>query len=337
MKRVKLLRALELVKPGVSTKDVIEQANSFAFLENKIVSYNDEISISYPFEDIGFVGAVKAEELYLFLSKLKHEDIDIEITESELLLTAGKSKAGLKLQQNILLPLEELGKISAWEKLPDNFVDALTFTHAAASKDMAYPVLTCVHIREDGVIEASDNYKISRFTLGEKMPCSSFLLSAAIIKELINFEIVAIADSFGWKHFKTKDDVVFSARIFEGVFPNIDNIILGDKKAIFTFPKTFKESLERAVVFSKNEYTAEKEIKITISDKKIKIECASEYGWFEEYTNLRYTGESIAFLVHPDFLKEILLQITTCCVFENVIKFIGADWEHFIRLYEMEK
>ena len=45
--RLILQKALETVKPGLANKEMIEQATSFAFMKDKVVTYNDEISISY--------------------------------------------------------------------------------------------------------------------------------------------------------------------------------------------------------------------------------------------------------------------------------------------------
>ena len=60
----KLRQALEIVRPGLANKEVIEQATSFAFMDGRVVTYNDEISISHPVEGIEIEGAVKADQLY---------------------------------------------------------------------------------------------------------------------------------------------------------------------------------------------------------------------------------------------------------------------------------
>ena len=47
--RKELLDTLSIVSPGVSNKEMaIEQATTFAFLKDRVVTYNDEISISHP-------------------------------------------------------------------------------------------------------------------------------------------------------------------------------------------------------------------------------------------------------------------------------------------------
>ena len=117
MRRSDLLAALETVKPGLSNKEMIEQATSFAFLGDRIVTYNDEISISHPVQNLNIEGAVQAEELYKLLSKLKKEDIEITTIDNELQIKCGRTKAGLTLQQEIKLPLEEITGKRKWKKV----------------------------------------------------------------------------------------------------------------------------------------------------------------------------------------------------------------------------
>ena len=71
MKKSDILQALTIVKPGLSSKDVIEQANSFAFIDGRIITYNDELSISHPIPGLAIEGAIKADVLYGLLSKIK--------------------------------------------------------------------------------------------------------------------------------------------------------------------------------------------------------------------------------------------------------------------------
>ena len=72
----KIKEALAIVKPALANKEILEQTTSFAFLNGRVVTYNDEISISHPFES-DFEGAVKAEELYGLLSRTTKEEVSL--------------------------------------------------------------------------------------------------------------------------------------------------------------------------------------------------------------------------------------------------------------------
>ena len=64
IKRAELKEALETVKPGLASKEIIEQSTSFAFMGDKVVTYNNKISMSHPVKGLDITGAVKADEMY---------------------------------------------------------------------------------------------------------------------------------------------------------------------------------------------------------------------------------------------------------------------------------
>jgi len=101
-----LQKALEIVKPGLASKELIEQATSFAFINGCVITYNDEISISHPVDGLELEGAIQAEKLYSILTKLKTDEIEVTINDKEIILQSGKSKIGLTLQSEIKLPLD---------------------------------------------------------------------------------------------------------------------------------------------------------------------------------------------------------------------------------------
>ena len=86
-----LKQALEIVKPGLANKEIMEQSTSFAFIDDKVVTYNDEICISHPVPDIGIKGVIKAEEMYNFLGKVKTEEITVTQEENEIVLKSGRA------------------------------------------------------------------------------------------------------------------------------------------------------------------------------------------------------------------------------------------------------
>ena len=330
MERSKLQEALERVKPGLSKNEVIEQATSFAFMGDRVVTYNDEISISHPVEGLDITGAVKAEELYQLLNKLKKDEITLEASENELLLTSGKVKAGLTFQQEISLPLEEVGEIGDWKKIPEGFCDALKFVVPTASRDMTRPAFSCVHVRKDGIIESSDGFRVTRMTIG-KVGLPDCLIPAFVAKELTKYPITHQASGEGWRHFKTEDGTVFSCRILEEQFPDIDGKgILNVEGESLEFPATLSEALDRAGIFAKRDHYSEEEVTLTIGNKKILVEGQCDSGWFKESVNLRYTGEVISIIIHPDFLKDMLSKIQSCVIGEKSMKFAGENWEHVV-------
>ena len=326
-----LQKALELVKPGLSNKENIEQTTSFAFMNGHVVTYNDEISIQHPIKDLDLTGAIQAEELYNLLSKLKTEEISLTKEGNEIIIESGKAKAGLKIEDEIKLPLQEIEGKREWKELPENFIQALQFVLHTCSSDMSKPVLTCIHCNKD-VIQASDGFKIAKFTLDNELSISEFLIPSRSAIAVIKIKPIKIALTNGWVHFKTKNNTVISCRIFEDNFPETSHLFKLKESVKLIFPKDLSEILDKVKVFTKADFITEEEAFIVIKDKKLKIRAESEQGWFEETMNMRYKGDGIEFFINPVFLQTVLKKSNECKLDNNKIFFEGENWKYLIML-----
>lgn len=329
--RQELLDALEIVKPGLANKEIIEQSTSFAFMEGRIVTFNDEISISHPVSGLNITGAVKAEEFYGILNKLKKEEITIVLKENELILKSGSSKAGLVLQAEISLPLDEIEEINKWGRLPANFVEALKFTVHATSRDMSRPILTCVHINKDGFVEASDSNRVALFELIKEMPVDTFLIPSHTVLEIIKMAPTKVAKSPNWIHFKTKKGTIISCRIFVDSFPDTKEILKVQGVQI-EFPKIVQEVLDRASVFAKREQSLDENVTISLEDHFMNIESKSDFGWFKERIKIEFDLIPISFNITPNLLMDILNKTHTCIISDTMIKFEASLWQYVIAL-----
>lgn len=334
MNREDILNALEIVKPGLASKEHIEQSTCFAFKDGKVVTFNDEISVSHPVEGLeGLEGAIQANEFYQVLCKMKTNEIEIEIEGSEVRLKSGRAKAGLVLQEKIRMPLEAIGEKSKWKKIPEGMLDALKFVSFACSSDMSRPIITCVNVKSDGTIEASDSYRIISYKMNEEVPISSFLLPASTIRRLGGCKPTQISEGYGWVHFMTSAGTEYSCRTFFGdTFPDISKFMKVQGED-FELPRAIEEVLDRAAIFS-NEADSNA-VTITIKPKRIVIRGQSDTGWFEEDMNLKYRGPEKQFTIRPELLKDVVKMLRKCILGENAIKFIGDNWE-YVGVLEMK-
>jgi len=331
----KLKNALEQVQPGLANKELIEQSTSFAFMDGQIITYNDEISISHPVKELETIkGAVKADELYRLLSKIKKEEVEILLEENEILIKSGRMKAGLKLQHEIKLPLEEIGKVGKWKDLPNDFVKALRFTMGVCSPDMSRPILTCVHVSKEGHVEASDSQRIARYEL-ENVPIT-FLIPATSTAELVKLNPIKIAQGQGWVHFQTKDNTIISCRVYDEEFVKVEQYLKMEGGIELTLPKSTDGVLEKARVFSKRDHLLDENVVITLQDKRMKIQAESESGRFEEEMNIRYDEEPISFTIIPYLLEDILSETNVCLLCEDRLKFEGENWQYVTALLGMK-
>lgn len=334
--RKKLQEALERVRPGLSNNEVIEQSTTFAFMNGRVVTYNDEVSVSHPVEGLDELsGAVEASKLYPFLNKLTGDEVRMSMNEKfELVVASGKARAGFLLQQEIKLPLnEEVAQKGKWKLLPENFVKAISFVITACGSSMNRPVLTCIHVNRAGYVEGSDGYRIARYELSGEMPVDTFLIPAASASDLIKISPNRIAEGKGWVHFRTVDKTEFACRIFEDKYPNTVPFLKVEGKAL-TLPKDINDMLNRASIFAKRETILEESVKISLEKGILRMNSDDETGWFEEETEMDYKEGKMHFSIAPYLLRSILNETQGCTLGEQRIKFEGEGWKYVSLLRE---
>lgn len=337
IKKEELRNALSIVKPGLASKEIIEQTTSFVFVKDILVTYNDEICITHPI-NLGITGAIKADEMYNFLSKVKTDTINVEITKSEIVMKAGRAKVGFSLKSEILLPInEEMAEKEDWKNLPKNFIKASKFAAACASDNMSNAKLTCVNYdKGTGKVSATDNYRVVQWDLRKKLPFKTTLIPATSVREVIKIKPKFVAQGNGWVHFKNEEGTTISCRVFNEKFVDIEAIINVEMEEglLFTFPDKFTEILERAEIFTKSQAKDNEEsIDVIMDGKLLKVECASLTAWFKESIPVKgYKGQEFSFKITPYLLKDILKETNVCMVHEHLLKFESGDWTYLSTL-----
>lgn len=334
MKRADLLRALEIVKVGLTSEEgTVEQGSSVVISDSRLYTYNDSVSVSAKVDGFAknFKGAVHAKELIKLLGKLKAEDIEVELQDNEVIMKSGRAKAGFALQQEIKLPLSEIGKRSGWKELPNDFAKALAFVMTTCARHSSRPILESINIKKDGTLESTDNLRISIYKIG-KLPVNSFLLPGSTAQILSNYNLGFIAEGQGWIHFKTVDEAVeFSCRIYDDEFPNVSKM-LNVEGTKLELPAKTQEVLDRAAIFCAEKSLEDQKVIVSVSDKRMKMQVESDVSWFEEETNMAYKGKPVSFTINPSLLTMILNKTRVCTVGTNSLKFADGPWQHVVQL-----
>lgn len=326
MKKSDLLTALEIVKPGLANKEIVDQATSFAFIDGGVTTFNNEISISHPVTGVNIEGAIQASELYQFLKKVKVEEIEMETTDNEIILKAGRSRAGLIRQAEIKLPLKEINEHKNWQPIPEHFLKAIEMTSGVCAQSVTKPIMNSVHICDKGYVEGSDNYRIMRHRIG-KLPMKTFLIPSGSAKELLKLDLVEMAEGKGWVYFRSKTGTVISCRMFADKYPNTDTFLKVTGTEI-TFPADIREILERAEIFCNSTKIADDTVEITLKSKRLLFSSKSDTGWFKESVETDYNGAPITFLITPTLFRNILNETKSGVLSERFLKFQGVNWEY---------
>jgi DNA polymerase III sliding clamp (beta) subunit (PCNA family) len=326
--------ALEIVKPGLATKVTnIEQVTSFAFTGTSVITYNDEICLQHPIDANGLSGAIEAEKLYKFLTKIKTETIKVENTETEITLKSSRVKALFNLDSEIKLPIDDnnLNNDKKWKKVPSDFISALQMARGSASKDMSDPKLTCVHINKKGFIESSDSHRIFNYKFEDKLPCKTVLIPAETVLTIVRINPTKVASSDEWIHFKNEANTILSCRVLNEDFVETGEFLETEKKGInLKFPKELADALDTAEIFS--DVTTNNIVTVSVKKKKITVIAESETAKYKEELDMESKSESFAFQITPYLLKDILKQTTTCTIYKDRLLFQGDNWKYVTEL-----
>lgn len=326
--REQLMKTLALVRPGLATKENIEQSTSFVFMDGRVFTYNDEIAVSHPV-DFGMDGAVSATEFFNLLSKTKESELTAEVTESGLVIKGKKYKASIRLQAEITLPIDQISPPDKWNELPEDFADAVKFCLFSLGRDMTKPVLTCIHADAD-VVESCDGFRLTRRFFEKSAFDKPILIPGNAAKDLTSYKPTHYSVVGGWLHFKTAEDTMFSCRTFDQLeFPNLDKFI-SDEGGKLKFPSDMKETLDRAGIFSNS--SNRDHVKIALKEGEMVVRGEGETGWFEEVCRVRYKGEPCHFFLAPQFLQTVLDINDEALVSTGSLQFESDAFIHVVSL-----
>jgi hypothetical protein len=278
---------------------------------------------------VGVHGAIEANALYKFLERISADDITLSADDKEVIIKAGRAKAGFTLHSEIAMPLQEVPEPKRWVKLPDGFCDVINTIAMVCATDMSRPLLTCVHVDgKKGIVEGSDSRALMRSTV-PRFNCRAFLLPARIAQIAARYALEETANSKGWQHFKSNEGTLIHCRVFEDNYPDTSQHL--DVEGISVrLPKDMHTVLERAGVFSGSLLQSTPVVAIRLADGEALVRARGDSGWFEERMPVRYKKEPLAFGINPMLLQRILTDTNECTIGERTLGFKGDNWKYAV-------
>ena len=330
--RKKLVTALDQVVPGLAGKEIIEQTHSFIFKDGEVLTFNDEISVRFPI-NIGIEGAVKASEFHKLISKLKDTEIELTQEKGEIRVKGKRTRAGISMESEISMPLDEIQPPEKWDKLPKDFGDAVSFCLFSVSTDMTKPILRCLSVKGSRII-SSDDFRITKHRI--KKIAKEFLIPGSVARQLIPYKPVKYAIVEGWLHFKNEEGVIFSCRTYQEKYPNVTKFL--DVEGVeVVLPKKLPAILERAGIFTKTKFEQDSCVKILIKKGKIIVKGKGDSGWMRESCNIKYKGEPVEFIINHEFFAQTLELLRKATIGDTSLKLTGDRFVHVVRLIAEEK
>lgn len=344
-----LLRVLAKTKAAVDITGVskVEQAQDFVFNGNRVVAYNDRISISAPLPEDAGQFTVDANRLYQTLQKLPDEELEWGVDgDGQMVIVSKTTKATLKaepLEGHLAELLESLALESleehGWKTLPEGFDEAINLCMFSASTDEANAAYNCLHFLT-GQIVTTDNWRVSRYLFPQPKAKMDFLVRLTQAEELVGRGLNQIQVCQGWVHFRSKDGLVFSTRTMDVPFPECDLFFELSGKTI-TMPEGIVKALEAVEVFAPGQVNEKR--KAELHFYKGKVVCVAEDGGGKIERTIAAPGmeppPSIAKLtINPIFMMAILQSVATMKVAKGGrrVMFTAGNFAHVMNLPKEE-
>lgn len=319
--REDLLHTLDSVSLGLALNETVEQSTCLVFRGGRVTAYNGEVCVSAPSPFGSFEGAFKAKNTLDLLRKISDTKLGYKQGDGRLVITGRKKYIKVRVQQEILMPLDQVDtpKDTDWKPLPENFLDAVTLVRVCAAKVDTTFYRTCVNIHPKWV-EACSSYQLARYRLRTGVP-APILVRRDSIGLVTSLGVNEIASTDAWLHFRSPSGLIFSCRKFLDDYPDLTNYLNVGQGDVIEFPKGLEKVVECASIPS-SENTDANRIRVEVQPGKptgkfrlrgigVNVE---EYS---EYKDCAYEGKPLVFLISPEILGELAKKHTTAEVVET--------------------
>lgn len=321
-----LLEALARVEPGRSTRDFLAQSACYVFSGGSCATFNDEVCCRTASGlDPEFVGAVPGTPLKAALENLTDDDVELRPTKSELIVQGARKRFGVRLEADILLPLDQVEPPAGWTPLaePEEFAAAVRAVCAVAGSDADGFLASCVHLFPAG-LEACDGLQALRHGLALPIPEGErFLVRAKSLAPVAGFGPTKIGLTPQWIHLRNKL-LVYSVRRHLDEYMPLDGIF-AFRGTPATLPKGAIEAAKLGAVFSGDGGEDDK-VTVNITDGRMRVRGQGVNGWAEADLELAYRGDALAFRIAPAMLEKLVTDHNQCEVGPGKLRVDGERW-----------
>lgn len=324
--REEFLRVLDSVQPGLSPRELLEQSTCFIFNDSTVATFNGEVycRANLPFK--GLTGAVGSAKLLEVLRKLPDTEIVIDVRNGEIVFSGKKRWSGLKLEQEILLPVDQIEEPGEWRELPKGFSEAVDAVQQCAGADQNKFALTCVHLTPQW-IEATDDTQLCRWKIDLPLERPTMVRQSSI-KHVVSMGLTKISQSENWLHFRGPGPakVQLSCLCYMDDFPDISPglKVKGNK---VNLPSGLVDAVETAKIFSQENEGGDY-VLVQVKPGKLMVKGIGVTGWYKESKKATYTGETFSFMAPPKVLAEVVKRHTECLINPSRLMIKGPNFTY---------
>lgn len=328
--RDEFLNVLGRVSPGISKKGTVEQSSCFVFDQGWLSTFNDEICCR---TESGLpdtiTAAVHAEELLRWVENVNDDELEVWVDGSLFRIRAGRKKTGIRMESEIVLPIDEVSLPEEWFPLPAEFTDGVRQVKGAAGSSVDEFMVRCIHVHPN-YVEACDRNQFIRYELKTGVS-RSFLVQAASLANIVSLDLTLIGETPDWVHFRNQR-LIFSVRQHLEDYPT-DNITEALKKfngLPCKLPKGAEVAARLGAIFAGDD--KDSRVTVQLKDNQMVVRGQGPRGWSEVPLDMNYTGSDVAFRIAPSHLGQIVDDYEECEISERRLRVSGERWVYLTRL-----
>lgn len=270
---MKINKDLFLEKINIASKFVSGRSSSSSFLQGVLIKKEKENLYFYSTNlNFYYKGLLKTEgkdefkfivepkKIIEFLSFLLPGDIEINTKEKSITISQQKTKGEFPVFSADDFPFLNESGIKKQKINIKKIKEIFPLISFASSSDETRPVLTGINfdvIDETTNIVATDGFRLSLWTIKEKMPFSSIIISSSFFEDVLRFVGSKEEIDFSYNE-KEKvitfylDEGEFSSRLIEGEYPPYERVIPQQKTTEVLIERDdFLRGVKLATVFAK--------------------------------------------------------------------------------------
>lgn len=324
--RAEFLEALNRVSPGLSTKDFIEQASCFVFKGGWINTFNDEITCRTKSPlPADVTGAVRAKQLLGVIENFTDDDVDLSVIGGEFRVQGKRKKAGVRMEADVVLPVDQVEPPSSWADLPEDFPRAVEQVQGAAGTNAEEFITTCVHLHPE-YLEATDRKQATRYTLPVPVT-QSFLIRAVSLAHVVPLGLTRIGETDNWVHFRNKTLVFSCRRHIEDYPTELIGKLLEFRGVPTTLPKGAGEAAKLGSVFTADDKENDK-VTVKLTDGHMVVRGEGAHGWASADLEMAYHGQDVTFRIAPAMLEKLVKDHNDCEIAPGKLMVSGDRWRY---------
>ena len=319
----KLINELEMVRAGLSPRELIEQSSCFVFKDGYVMTFNDEIACRVK-SSLKVTGAIQASRLLGILEKVDDSELEVRSDEEDELVFKGKKKMfGITKEAEVFLPIDQVEEPGDWVKVPKEFAAAVEKLQHAVSTDASKFLLCCVHIAPKHM-EACDNLQIMRFSFKTNIK-KPILVRGTSLAEITSLGMHEMSVTKSWIHFRNQAGLILSVRFYAEDYHDLAPLMEVDDPSELKLSAALKEASERASVFAADT-SGDPFLEVSLKANRCIVKGQGLTGWYKEQKKVSYDGPPLNFMIAPSLLDYVAKEHNDVVINETKLKAEGSNW-----------